>query len=134
MTLSGDIPDLLPQKAKLFSVAGSFKVGEGSTHNGLLKHVKDGVPGFVRHPTQNTGVCLTPVDTQLARKTITPLQYRLYQLAKTVLEKVDHPYAQGEFVVQFGACMDSSSNLGSIILLALCSPPRTTCCTRAQPT
>ena len=78
MTLSDDIPDLLPQKAKLFSVAGSFKVGEGSTHNGLLKHVNDGVPGFVRHPTQNTGVCVTPVDTQLARKTITQLQYRLY--------------------------------------------------------
>ena len=49
------------------------------------------------------------VDSQLAARKITQLQWHAYSLARQLLEAFDPDYAAGEFLVQF-AFMDETSH------------------------
>lgn len=95
-----------------FALAGSFKVGTGSTNPGFMKHLRDGLPGFVAKQCKNGGTTahyVTPVEVQLAQSKISRAQWIAYQLASQIIQKVDPDYAAGEYNVQF-ALMNASSH------------------------
>ena len=83
------------RKRKNFSLAGSFKIGLGSTQPGNLKHI--GKPGFVRHNFMNTAAYVRPVEDQK----VPALWKKAYRKAMRVLRGIDPGYAEGETVVQF---------------------------------
>jgi hypothetical protein len=89
-------------KKKTFSLAGSFKVGVGSTQVGNKQHVSKGKKGFIMHPFKNTAVFLTLVDDQKLSKT----QKSIHRKSMRIIKKVDPEYAAGETIVQV-ACMSS---------------------------
>ena len=83
-----------------FSLAGSFKVGTGSTQVGNLQHVTKGTPGFVRHNIhgRNTAAFIRPVREQSGLSQ----EHRLvHGLAMYIIKMVDPEYASGETIVQF---------------------------------
>lgn len=91
-----------------FSLVGSFMVGTGTTNVLFLGNVRKAVPGFIQHPTKNTGVYVTSVDIQLARGKISTGAWQAYQLARQMIELFDPQYAGGDYVVQFAYMNDGA--------------------------
>lgn len=81
-----------------FSLAGSFKVGTGSTQVGNQQHITKGRPGFVPHNFKNTTVYVKPVPEQGGP---THEQKKVYRKAMRILRLIDPEYAAGETLVQF---------------------------------
>ena len=90
---------------KTFSLVSSFKIGVGSTQPGHIAFVRRGMKGFVKHPTKEIGVRITPVAEQ---KELSVEQKELYRLAADLLAEIDADYARGEFLVQFAYMNDPS--------------------------
>ena len=90
---------------KTFSLVSSFKVGVGSCQPGHIAFVRRGMKGFVKHPTKEIGVRITPVEEQ---KELNVTQKEAYRLAADLLAEFDPDYTGGEFLVQFAFMNDSS--------------------------
>lgn len=72
-----------------FNLAGSFKVGTGSTQPGHLAHVKNGKANFIKHPFKNTGVFIEKVVSQYKRGYIKKAQKKAHRLASYIFQKID---------------------------------------------